>query len=156
MPAPVDVGGFVGEPKRRFTAYPAGKSGCTSAVRLALSRSAFPMSVSIRTALLKFRQAYDPRNRQTNTQVWQQLFDSYPGAVRARLGTLTRQYKVLRGSELIALGIRNCNEPRTNEPRTMVASSAACRPVVTAVPDTQKPLFAGLIDKLMSVFGGFC
>jgi len=38
---------------------------------------------------------------------------------------LTRNYKVPSGSELIELGIRDCNEPKTNEPRIMVASAAA-------------------------------
>ena len=36
------------------------------------------------------------------------MFDSYPAAVQGRLGYLTRQYKVLSGVELIALGMRNC------------------------------------------------
>ena len=67
---------------------------------------------------LKFHFAYDPRNHQTNPEVSQQLFDSYPTAVRARLGILTRNYKVLSGSELIKLGIKDCNEPKTNEPKT--------------------------------------
>ena len=30
----------------------------------------------------------------------------------ARLGTLTREYKVIRGEELISLGIRDCSAPR--------------------------------------------
>ncbi len=81
---------------------------------------------------LKSHLAYDPRNHQTNPQVSQQLFDSYPAAVRARLGTLTRNYKVLSGSELIELGIRDCNEPKTNEPRILVASAAAGKPPLAA------------------------
>jgi hypothetical protein len=38
--------------------------------------------------------------------------------VRERLGYLTRQYKVLSGNELIALGVRNCN----GGGQTMIAS----------------------------------
>ena len=106
---------------------------------------------------LKFHFAYDPRNHQTNPEVSQQLFDSYPTAVRARLGILTRNYKVLSGSELIKLGIKDCNEPKTNEPKTgeptiMVASAAGRKPPL-AQPGVEKPLLAGLMDKMLSVFG---
>jgi hypothetical protein len=85
----------------------------------------------------KFHLAYDPRNHQTNPEVSRQLFDSYPAAVRARLGTLARYYKVLSGSELIKLGIRDCDEPETNEPRTMVASAAAGKPPLAAQPGAE-------------------
>lgn len=107
---------------------------------------------------LKFHFAYDPRNHQTNPGVSQQLFDSYPAAVRARLGILTRNYKVLNGSELIKLGIKDCNEPKTNEPKTgepriMVASAAARKPRLAAQRGAEKPLLAGLMDKMLSVFG---
>jgi hypothetical protein len=101
---------------------------------------------------LKFHMAYDPRNHQPNAQVSQQLFDSYPAAVRARLGTLTQQYKVLRGSELIALGVRDCNAPATHEPKIMVASAPAGKTPPTG-PSSERPLFPGLIDKMLSVFG---
>jgi hypothetical protein len=57
--------------------------------------------------------------------------------VRARLGTLARYYKVLSGSELIKLGIRDCDEPETNEPRTMVASAAAGKPPLAAQPGAE-------------------
>jgi hypothetical protein len=71
---------------------------------------------------------------------------------------LTRNYKVLSGSELIELGIRDCNEPKTNEPKTnepriMVASAAAGKPPLAAQPGAEKPLLAGLMDKMLSVFG---
>jgi hypothetical protein len=66
---------------------------------------------------------------------------------------LTRNYKVLSGSELIELGIRDCNEPKTNEPRIMVASAAAGKPPLAAQPGAEKPLLAGLMDKMLSVFG---
>jgi hypothetical protein len=50
-------------------------------------------------------------------------------------------------------GIRDCNEPKTNEPRIMVASAAAGKPPVAAQPGAEKPLLAGLMDKMLSVFG---
>jgi hypothetical protein len=66
---------------------------------------------------------------------------------------LTRYYKVLGGSELIKLGIRDCDEPETNEPRIMVASAAAGKPPLAAQSGAEKPLLAGLMDKMLSVFG---
>ena len=112
-------------------------------------------------SILKFHLAYDPRNHQPNAEVSQQMFNSYPAAVRARLGTLTRDYKVLRGSELIRLGIRDCNAPKTIEPKPaepqiMVASaatriSAAWR--ASRRPSPDQPLFAGLMGKMLSAFG---
>jgi hypothetical protein len=159
MPAPVivmkDVGGFVADYQSQTAIYRASERE----VRLHECRSACTMALSLPNvcvypgSMLKFHVAYDPRNHQTNPQVSQQLFDSYPAAVRARLGTLTRNYKVLSGSELIELGIRDCNEPKTNEPRLMVASAAAGKPPPAAQPGAKKPLLAGLMDKMLSVFG---
>ncbi|MCI0601316.1 MAG: hypothetical protein L0Y50_01445 [Beijerinckiaceae bacterium] len=159
MPAPVvimkDVGGFVANYQTQTEIYRA--SGrevrlheCRSACTLALS---LPNVCVYPDSKLKFHSAYDPRNRQVNSQVTQQLFDSYPAPVQARLGNLTREYKVLRGSELIALGIRDCNGPKTNEPRIMVAAAPSRPPPPAAKPDAQKPLFAGMFDKMFSVFG---
>ena len=50
-------------------------------------------------------------------------------------------------------GIRDCNEPKTNEPRILVASAAAGKPPLAAQPGAEKPILAGLMDKLLSVFG---
>jgi hypothetical protein len=159
MPAPVvvtkDVGGTVVDYQAQTARYRlSGREvklhECRSACTMALS---LPNVCVYPDSTLKFHLAYDPRNHQTNTQVSQELFNSYPGAVRARLGALTRDYKVLRGSELIALGIRNCNEPRTVEPNIMVASPAAPPRTVAAEPGAQRPLLAGLMDKMLSVFG---
>jgi hypothetical protein len=159
MPAPVivmkDVGGLVADYESQTAIYRASERE----VRLHECRSACTMALSLPNvcvfpgSTLKFHLAYDPRNRQTNSQVSQQLFDSYPAAVRARLGTLTRNYKVLSGSELIELGIRDCNEPKTNGARIMVAAAAAGRPPLAAQPGAEKPLLAGLMDKMLSVFG---
>jgi hypothetical protein len=144
MPAPVivmkDVGGFVADYQSQTAIYRASERE----VRLHECRSACTMALGLPnvcvypSSTLKFHVAYDPRNHQTNPQVSQQLFDSYPAAVRARLGTLTRNYKVLSGSELIKLGIRDCNEPKTNEPRILVASAAAGKPPLAARPGAKK------------------
>ncbi|HEX3496817.1 MAG TPA: hypothetical protein VHT02_06540 [Methylocella sp.] len=164
MPAPVivmkDVGGLVADYQRQTAIYRASEREvrlheCRSACTLALS---LPNVCVYPDSTLKFHFAYDPRNHQTNLGVSQQLFDSYPAAVRARLGPLTRKYKVLSGSELIELGIRGCNEPKTNQPKTnqpriMVASAAAGKPPLAAQPGPEKPLLAGLMDKMLSVFG---
>jgi len=159
MPAPVivmkDVGGPVADYQSQTAIYRASEREvrlheCRSACTIALG---LPNVCVYPGSVLKFHLAYDPRNHQTNPGVSQQLFDSYPAAVRARLGTLTRNYKVLSGSELIKLGIRDCNEPKTNEPRIMVASAAAGKPPVADQPGAEKPLLAGLMDKMLSVFG---
>jgi hypothetical protein len=164
MPAPVivmkDVGGLVADYQSQTAIYRASERE----VRLRECRSACTMALGLPnvcvypSSTLKFHFAYDPRNHQTNPQVSQQLFDSYPAAVQARLGTLTRNYKVLSGSELIKLGIRDCNEPKpnepkTNEPRIVVASAAARKPPLAAQAGAEKPLLAGLMDKMLSVFG---
>jgi hypothetical protein len=158
MPAPVvvmkDVGGYVNEYQGQTEFYRASDREvrlheCRSACTLALS---LPNVCVYPGSRLKFHLAYDPRNHQTNPEVSRQLFASYPPAIRARLGKLTRTYKVLRGSELIALGIRDCNEPRV-----MVASTAPRK----AVPDQaelqpagQGSIFGGLVRNVTSVFGG--
>jgi hypothetical protein len=164
MPAPVivmkDVGGLVADYQRQTAIYRASEREvrlheCRSACTLALS---LPNVCVYPDSTLKFHFAYDPRNHQTNPGVSQQLFNSYPAAVRARLGTLTRYYKVLSGSQLIKLGIRDCNEPKTNEPkaneaRIMVASDAAGKPPLATQPGAEKPLLAGLMEKMLSVLG---
>lgn len=165
MPAPVivmkDVGGFVTDYQNQTEIYRASRREvrlheCRSACTLALS---LPNVCVYPDSRLKFHLAYDPRNHQTNADVSQQLFNSYPAAVRARLGTLTREYKVLSGSELIALGIRDCTAPKTiepvpGEPKVMVASAAARKtPAAAAKAEQSQPLFAGLMDKMLSVLG---
>lgn len=160
MPAAVvvhkDVGGYVNDYEAQTAIYRAtGREvrlhECRSACTLALS---LPNVCVYPDSILKFHQAYDPHNRQTNEAVSQQLFNSYPGAVRARLGGLTRAYRVLRGSELIALGIRNCNDSRT-----MVATAAAPRnlplesPRTETQPADQNSIFDGLVQGVMAALG---
>lgn len=159
MPAPVvvvkDVGGFVADYQTQTAIYRAtGREvrlhECRSACTLALS---LPNVCVYPDSTLKFHLAYDPRDHVPNTQVSQQMFGSYPAPVQARLGSLTREYKVLRGSELIALGVRDCNTPKPGEPKIMVASAATETPPRSAAPATEQPLFTGMFDKLLSVLG---
>jgi hypothetical protein len=160
MPAPVivmkDVGGLVTDYQSQTELYRASDREvrlheCRSACTLALS---LPNVCVYPDSTLKFHLAYDPRNRQTDANVSQQLFDSYPPAVRARLGGLTRDYKVLRGSELIALGVRDCTGQRV-----MVASAAPrkappARIEAPSPPAEQGSLFGGLMRNMLAAFGG--
>jgi hypothetical protein len=128
------------------TAADAGSCRCTLALNL-------PNVCVYPDSTLKFHLAYDPHNHEVNSQVSQQLVSSYPASVQARLGILKRKYKVLRGSELIALGIRDCNAPKSNEPKIMVAAAAPEKPPRAVEPNAQMPLFAGMFGKMLSVFG---
>lgn len=82
---------------------------CHSACTMALS---LPNVCVYPNSIFKFHQAYYLRSRQTDFGVSRQLFDFYPAPVQARLGTLTRKFKILSGADLIALGVRDCNTPR--------------------------------------------
>ena len=124
-PAPVvvykDVGGLVSEYQAQTEIYR--REGrevrlheCRSACTLALS---LPNVCVYPHSLVKFHLAYNAIDRQTDAGVSAELFNSYPAAVRERLGHLTRQYRVLTGNELISLGFRNCN----GGDRTMIASA---------------------------------
>jgi hypothetical protein len=160
MPAPVvvrkDVGGFVNDYEAqtaiyRVTGREVRLHECRSACTLALG---LPNVCVYPGSVLKFHQAYDPRNRQADEVVSQQLFNSYPVAVRARLGGLTRDYRVLRGSDLIALGIRNCSDTRT-----MVATAAVPRRAIASrlprgevKPSDQGSILDGLVQGVMAVF----
>lgn len=132
-PAPVivykDVGGLVSEYRAQTEIYR--REGrevrlheCRSACTLALS---LPNVCVYPSSLVKFHLAYNAIDRQTDAGVSDELFSSYPAAVRGRLGYLTRQYKVLTGTELIALGIRNCNGDGT-----MIARARTAPPPVAA------------------------
>ncbi len=118
LPAPVivtkDVGGFVSEYQARTEEYRKQNRD----VRLHECRSACTMALSLpnvcvyRDSILKFHLAYNARNHVSDYGVSAELFNTYPDAVRMKLGSLTRDYKVLSGAELIQMGIRDCNEPR--------------------------------------------
>ena len=88
------------------------------------------------------------------------MFSAYPAVVRARLGTLTREHKILSGSELIALGVRDCNAPKSIEPRpgeqqTLVASakSLKIRSERLRQEGGQTSFLANLVGKVAFVFG---
>lgn len=157
-PAPVvvvkDVGGYVNDYAAMTEIY----RRTNREVRLHECRSACTMALSLPNvcvypdSILKFHQAYDPRNHVANLGVSEQLFETYPPAVRARLGTLTRNYHVLRGSELISLGVRDCNSPAG--PRIMVAS-ASVRPLPESASGTGTfSALTGKLEGMMSVFKG--
>ena len=120
---------------------------CHSACTMALS---LPNVCVYKDSIFKFHQAYDPRNHVTNWEVSDALFHTYPGPVRERLGTLTKQFTIMRGAELIDLGVRDCNQGP--EPRIMMATA------------TSKPLgdgalagggFAALTGKLQGMIPNF-
>jgi hypothetical protein len=130
-----DVGGLVSDYEARTEDYRRENREvrlheCRSACTLALS---LPNVCVYPDAKLKFHQAYNEQTREADLGVSARLFDSYPTAVRGRLGYLTRQYKVLSGVELIALGVRDCSQGD----RVMVASKKppAPPPVTAASPN---------------------
>ena len=109
-----DVGGLVSDYMAQTERYRAeGREvrlhECRSACTLALS---LPNVCVYPSSLLKFHKAYDQNTRIADESVSRLLFASYPGAVQARLGGLTREYHVLTGTELIGLGVRNCEDGR--------------------------------------------
>ena len=120
---------------------------CHSACTMALS---LPNVCVYRDSVFKFHQAYDPRNHITNFAVSDELFHTYPEAVRDRLGTLTKQFTILRGQELIDLGVRDCNAP---QPRIMVAQAR-----VRSLPEgttTGSSTLSMLTGKLQGMVPGF-
>lgn len=145
-PAPVivtkDVGGLVRDYEAQTKYYretdrEVRVHECHSACTLALS---LPNVCVYPDSIFKFHQAYNLNDKRTDFGVSEQLFDSYPVAVRARLGTLTRKFKILTGRELIALGVRDCNAPRI-----MVAGRT---------PPAQPPnTLANVWSNVMSTFG---
>jgi hypothetical protein len=150
-----DVGGFVADYQSQTEIYRlSGREvllhECRSACTLALS---LPNVCVYKDSTLKFHSAYDSRDHAINPLISQQLFDSYPAAVRVRLGTLTREYKVLRGYELIALGVRDCDAPKPVEPKIMVAAASPAKQPRAAGADAQQPFIAGIFNKMLSAFG---
>lgn len=123
-----DFGGYVNEYASQTEVYRRQNREvriheCHSACTMALS---LPNVCVYKDSIFKFHQAYDPRNHVTNWAVSDTLFRTYPGAVQDRLGTLTKQFTILRGRELIDLGVRDCNAP--SEPRVIMAN-ATSRPI---------------------------
>ncbi|MFO1134304.1 MAG: hypothetical protein U1E30_03730 [Rhodoblastus sp.] len=128
MPAAIvvqkDVGGLVRAYQERTELYRSQNREvrlheCRSACTLALS---LPNVCVYPSSTLKFHQAYNDITKEVDHGVTSELWSSYPQGVREKLGTLTRQYKVLRGSELIAIGVRDCNAP-ARQPQIMIAKA---------------------------------
>ncbi len=118
LPAPVivmkDFGGLVTDYQARTAEYRATNREvriheCHSACTLALS---LPNVCVYPDSIFKFHLAYNAINHVSDFRVSSEMFNAYPEAVRARLGNLTRGFKILNGKELIELGVRDCNEPR--------------------------------------------
>lgn len=148
-PAPVivvkDVGGLVRDYQAQTEYYRSTDREvrvheCHSACTLALS---LPNVCVYPDSIFKFHQAYNEITRQTDLGVSDQLYDAYPAPVRARLGPLTRQFKVMRGTELIALGVRDCNTPRTIMASTTPAGRSA----------SSNPSLGAVWSDMMSAFG---
>ena len=147
-----DVGGLVSDYETRTDLY----RRTNREVQLHECRSACTMALGLPNvcvfpdSLLKFHQAYNWDTKVRDLGASAQLFSTYPAAVRARLGTLTRDYHVLRGSELIALGIRDCTAPKPAEPRIMVAAVKP-QPLSAAGAGTDLSL-SGWFHGVMSTF----
>ncbi|MEK4035668.1 hypothetical protein WOC76_05140 [Methylocystis sp. IM3] len=160
-PAPVivykDVGGLVTDYEAQTEQYRRENREvrlheCRSACTLALS---LPNVCVYPDAQVKFHQAYNAISKEVDLGVSAKLFAAYPAAVQARLGYLTREYRVLRGSELIALGMRNCNgdNPVLIASRSQrQAVSASVRPEA-AVPVAANP-FGDLARKVQTAVAG--
>ncbi|MFO1118111.1 MAG: hypothetical protein U1E28_20780 [Beijerinckiaceae bacterium] len=153
MPAPVvvmkDVGGLVTDYQARTELYRLQNREvklheCRSACTLALS---LPNVCVYPDSTLKFHQAYNDITKEVDHGVSAQLWSSYPQSVRDKLGTLTRQYKVLRGAELIAAGVRNCNAP-SKPPEIMIAKAT---PAPMNAQDGE--FFKGVQSAVSTLFG---
>lgn len=128
-----DVGGLVSDYEAQTEIYRRENREvrlheCRSACTLALS---LPNVCVYPDAQVKFHQAYNAITREVDLGVSERLFDSYPAAVRGRLGYLTRQYRVLSGTQLIALGMRNC----LHDDGVMIASRKPKPQPPAATPD---------------------
>jgi hypothetical protein len=111
---------------------------CRSACTLAL---AVPNVCVYPDSVLRFHKAYNPITRGTNEAVSSAMLAAYPPAVRERLGVLSRQYKSLTGSELIRLGVRDCNSPA--QPKVLIAHASAHGGAGNALANAFNGLMAG-------------
>lgn len=140
-PAPVvvykDVGGLVSDYEAQTEQYRRENREvrlheCRSACTLALS---LPNVCVYPDAQVKFHQAYNAITKEVDLGISAKLFASYPSAVQARLGYLTREYRVISGTELIALGMRNCNGDNPVLIASRKQRQAAPTTVASARPD---------------------
>jgi hypothetical protein len=140
-PAPVivykDVGGLVTDYEAATEQYRRENREvrlheCRSACTLALS---LPNVCVYPDAQVKFHQAYNAVTREVDLGISTKLFASYPAAVQARLGYLTREYRILSGRELIALGMRNCD----GDNPVLIASRKQRQAPPTAIASASPP-----------------
>jgi len=156
-PAPVvvvkDVGGLVSDYRAQTAVYRSeGRE-----VRLLECRSACTLALS----LPNVHTAYNQNPKEIDQGITAELFNSYPQPVRERLGYLTRNYRNLRGEELIDLGVRDCRkgtdvqiarartQPQAQQP-TVVATNAPQQN--TAAGQGVDPV-SGLVRGVASLFG---
>ncbi|WP_442754733.1 hypothetical protein ACNHKD_17335 [Methylocystis sp. JAN1] len=140
-PAPVivykDVGGLVTDYEAATEQYRRENREvrlheCRSACTLALS---LPNVCVYPDAQVKFHKAYNAITREADESISAKLFASYPAAIQARLGYLTREYRILSGRELIALGMRNCE----GDNPVLIASRKPRQAPPTAVASASPP-----------------
>jgi hypothetical protein len=155
-PAPVvvykDVGGLVSDYEAQTEQYRRENREvrlheCRSACTLALS---LPNVCVYPDAQVKFHQAYNAITKEVDFGISAKLFASYPAAVQVRLGYLTREYRVLSGRDLIALGMRNCQ----GDNPVLVASRKQQQPaqqaVATARPDANSSSWGDIARKVQT------
>jgi hypothetical protein len=147
-----DVGGLVSDYEAQTEQYRRENREvrlheCRSACTLALS---LPNVCVYPDAQVKFHQAYNAITREADLGISAKLFASYPAAVQARLGYLTREYRILSGRELIALGMRNCD----GDNPVLIASrrqrQAPTQAVASAAPATNATPWADIAGKVQS------
>lgn len=158
-PAPVivqkDVGGLVSEYQAMTAIYRRENREvrlheCRSACTLALS---LPNVCVYPDSVLKFHSAYNRDTKQVDRGVSAELFNSYPPAVRERLGYLTRNYRSLSGRELIDLGVRDCTKPRSETMIARAQQAPAATRVASAAPAATGPDPVGaLVSGVKSFF----
>jgi hypothetical protein len=143
-PAPVivykDVGGLVTDYEAATEQYRRENREvrlheCRSACTLALS---LPNVCVYPDAQVKFHKAYNAITKEADESISSKLFASYPAAVQGRLGYLTREYRILSGRELIALGMRNCD----GDNPVLIASRKQLQTPPTAVASALPPASA--------------
>lgn len=125
-----DIGGDFAAYRRQTERYR--KSGrhvqlleCRSACTLALS---LPNVCVYPRSILRFNHPWRRGSGTIDHAASDELFRSYPAAVRKRLGYLTRKFVSLEGRELIALGIADCRGKTAGNTAGNTAGKSLARP----------------------------
>jgi hypothetical protein len=103
---------------------------CRSACTMALS---LPNACVFPHSKLYFHMAYNPYTKERLQRESDELFATYPTKVRARLGRLTPESRMLGGAELISLGVPECGK---TDPQVLIARATRTKPeaVASAAP----------------------